>query len=434
MTPSLMTQLLSLPNRFYYGWRIVVVGGLINAVANGLYNYGFGIFFLPVSRDLELTRAETSLIFSLSRTEGALEGPLAGYLVDRFGPRPMMIAGAVLTGIGYIVLSQANSYLSFLLIYLVLISFSHNAGFAHSTLTAVNTWFIRQRGLAMSAVTATAGVGGAVIAPTLAIIVAAYGWRTASVVAGLALILFVVPLAALMKRSPESMGLQPDGDAAPLSAADAQAAIDLDFTVREGLRTRVFWIMAAATTMRLAVMNTVTIQFIPIMVWKGQEEVAAAFLFAAMTGLSGPGRITMGWLGDRFPKNVIIGVGMLAGSCSFVLLQFAEHLWQIWMFVLAFAVVESVNTLNWALIGDYYGRRSFATLRGTMSLIYTTGVAIAPVAAGFVYDRTQSYDFILCAMAVIYLTGALVFFSLRPPGRPVRSDRPFAAPSPTSGH
>ncbi|MBI4498962.1 MAG: MFS transporter [Chloroflexi bacterium] len=420
MLPQPLAQLLAFPSRLYYGWRIVALGGLINAVAGGVYQYGFGIFFLPISRDLGLNRADTSLVFSLARAEGAVEGPIAGWLVDKFGPKYVLIVGAILTGLGYMALSQADSFLSFLFIYLVLISISYNVGFAHSTMAAVNTWFIRRRGLAISTLTAAFSVGGAVVAPTLAVVVDRYGWRTATVVAGIALIVLVIPAALGMRRSPESMGLLPDGDVEPPSWGKTQAADPRDFTVREGLRTKVYWGLSVATTLRLAVINVVTIQFVPFMVWKGTDEVTGAFLLATMSALSIPGRIGVGWLGDKMPKTLLLAIGMLAGSAAFIWLDAAQGAWQLWVFVVVFALVESVNPLNWALVGDFFGRKNFATLRGIMAFVYTGGTAAAPWLAGRVYDQTETYSAVMWAMAASYFVGALLFLALRAPAPPAR--------------
>ena len=405
----------------YYGWRIVGLAAIVNTVAGGIYLYGFGIFFLPVSRDLGLTRAQTGLVFSLSRAEGAVEGPLAGWLVDRFGPKYVLIVGAVFTGIGYMVLSQAWDFYSFLLIYMVLISISFNGGFVHSTLTAVNTWFVRKRGLAMSTVTAAFSVGGAVVSPILAVAVVNYGWRTAAVLAGIALIVLVVPAAMGLKRSPESIGLLPDGDTEPPTPEQAEADAARDFTVREGLRTPVYWLLAIATMLRLAVVNVVTVQFVPFMVWKGLDEVTGAFMLATMSGLSIPGRIAVGFLGDRMSKTLLLAIGLWSGTAAFLLLQSAETLSAIWLFVVLFALVESVNPLNWALIGDYYGRKSFATLRGIMGIVYTWGVAAAPALAGWAYDTTQSYSLVLWSMAISYFVGAVLFLVMQPPALPKRA-------------
>src|SRR5256712_10606088 len=104
--------------RIFYGWRMVGLVTLIRVVGGGLHQYGFTVFFLPVSQDLGLSRAATALAFSLSRAQGAIEAPLVGYFVDRFGPKPVIVLAALLSGIGYILLSWVNSYASFLTIYL----------------------------------------------------------------------------------------------------------------------------------------------------------------------------------------------------------------------------------------------------------------------------------------------------------------------------
>ena len=100
-----MTNLRSLLSGMFYGWRMVAVGCAMRMLGGGFHLYGFTIFFLPITQELGLSRAATSLVFSLARAEGAIEGPLAGYIIDRFGPRPMMLAGVILSGLGYMLLS-----------------------------------------------------------------------------------------------------------------------------------------------------------------------------------------------------------------------------------------------------------------------------------------------------------------------------------------
>jgi len=148
-------------SQIYYGWRMVGLVSAIRVVGGGLHQYGFTVFFLPISEDLGLSRAATSLAFSLSRAQGAIEAPLVGYLVDRFGPRPIIVTAALLAGVGYILLSWANSYASFLTIYLGVISLAFIAGFVHSPMVIANSWFIRRRARAMTVVSAAVPVGGA---------------------------------------------------------------------------------------------------------------------------------------------------------------------------------------------------------------------------------------------------------------------------------
>src|SRR2546422_4920899 len=200
-------------SQIYYGWRMVGLVSAIRVVGGGLHQYGFTVFFLPISEDLGLSRAATSLAFSLSRAQGAIEAPLVGYLVDRFGPRPIIVTAALLAGVGYILLSWVNNYTSFLIVYLGVISLAFVAGFVPSPMVVANSWFIRQRARAMTVVSAAVPVGGALISPLLAIGVTSIGWRWAAFASGC--IFLLVPLSFQLKRSPESMGLLPDGDVAP---------------------------------------------------------------------------------------------------------------------------------------------------------------------------------------------------------------------------
>src|SRR5438093_4223547 len=110
------------PGRLFYGWWIVIIGCIQDAVKGGTYNTGFTLYFLPVLTEMRLSRAATSLPFSLARLESALEGPLVGYLIDRFDVRVMMVLGAMLAGLGFILLSFTQSYLVFLLVFIGLVT------------------------------------------------------------------------------------------------------------------------------------------------------------------------------------------------------------------------------------------------------------------------------------------------------------------------
>ena len=101
----------------YYGWRMVGAASALRVLGAGLHSFGFTVFFLPLSQDLNINRTATSLAFSLARAEGAVEGPIVGHLLDRYGPKPIMLTAALLMGAGYLILSQVDSYASFLIVY-----------------------------------------------------------------------------------------------------------------------------------------------------------------------------------------------------------------------------------------------------------------------------------------------------------------------------
>src|SRR5262245_59670637 len=201
------------PGRVFYGWWIVAIGCVQDAVKGGLFNTGFTLYFLPVLTELNLSRAATSLPFSLSRLEAALGAPIVGFLIDRFDVRVMLVVGTLLAGLGLILLSLTHSYLLFLLVFIGPLSFGFQAGFNQATLAAVNSWFRRKRGLAMAVVQTGQSIGGVLIFPLVALAVLNLGWRTAAVLSGL-VVFMLLPLVLLIRRSPESMGLLPDGEPA----------------------------------------------------------------------------------------------------------------------------------------------------------------------------------------------------------------------------
>lgn len=411
--------LLKAPARLYYGWRMIALGASIRMLAGGLHMYGFTIFFLPLSRDLGLSRAATSLAFSLARAEGAIEGPLAGYMIDRFGPRPIMLIGVVMTGVGYMLFSLVNSYLTFLLVYLGVISLGFGAGFMHSPMVLANTWFIRKRALAMTMISGSVALGGAFVAPLLSLAVQRWDWRTAALLGGLGVLVVGIPMAAMVRRSPESMGLQPDGDSLdgppPSASARSQAphrsSSEVDFTVREAMRTTAFWMLILATMFRVAGLSAILVHFIPIMVWKGLSEQRSAILLANLALFGLPAHLFLGWLADHVQKPRLMATTMLVATTALLTLIYGQGELSMWLFTVLFTTVEAVFPITWATVGDFFGRRAFATVRGTMSFFYMWGAVLAPVVAGAVYDRSQSYGPMLWALVGLYLI-ATVFYSL----------------------
>jgi sugar phosphate permease len=424
----------------FYGWKMVAIGCCIRMLGGGFHLYGFTVFFLPITQELGLSRAATSLVFSLARAEGAIEGPLAGYLIDRLGPRPMILAGIILSGMGYMLLATIESYHGFLIVYLGVISLSFSAGFMHSPMVLANTWFVRRRALAMTLVSSAIGIGGTLITPLLAISVHTWGWRWGAFLSGLGLILVGVPLALFVKRSPESMGMLPHGiaetsssDSHPASAGAKQVQTqnpDADFSLKQAMRTPSFWTMILATTTRVAVYNSITVHFIPIMVWRGIPEKRAAVLLATMALMSLPAHLLVGGIADHMSKPRLMGICMSIGAVSISFLAYGEGEWALWAFTILFTFMEAIFPVGWATVGDFFGRKSFATIRGTMSFFYLWGPALGPVITGAVYDRYQSYSPLMSTFMALSLLSGLLYMSLKTPQRPrdtPRAQTPGAA-------
>jgi sugar phosphate permease len=268
------------------------------------------------------------------------------------------------------------------------------------------------------------------ITPLLALSVHTWGWRYGAFLSGLGLMVVGVPIALFVKRSPETMGMAPDGVAAGADGAAHQAAfrpsrpastnLEPDFTLKQAMRTSTFWMLILATTTRVAVYNAITVHFIPIMVWRGLSEQRAALLLAVMALMSLPIHLLVGWIADQVSKPRLMGCCMLIGAGSIALLAYGDGERALWAFTLLFTFMEAIFPVGWATVGDFFGRKSFATIRGTMSFFYLWGPALGPVITGAVYDHSQSYAPLMTAFIGLSLLSGLLYATLKKPSAPER--------------
>jgi MFS family permease len=417
-----------IPNKLtglFYGWRMIAASAAVRVLGAGLHSYGFTVFFLPLSQELNLSRTATSFAFSLSRAEGAIEGPIVGHLLDRYGPRPVMMAAVLTMGIGYLLLSQIDSYVAFLLIYTGLISLTHSGGFMHAPMALTNTWFIRLRARAMTINSAAYGLGGVLLAPVLSLIVHAWGWRWGAAAAGMTFIVVGVPLCLTIRRSPESMGLRPDGDEEISTdrlekrSGLGHAASEAEVTAGQALRSFAFWALVFGAGVRNASYHAISTHFIPLMIWKGMSQQQATFLLSSFAFLGFTSTLVFGWLADTVNKPRLVSLILFTAGISIFLAIFGSSIGHLWLFILLFTTVEATYPVAWAMVGDIFGRRHFAKIRGYMSVFYVWGSVLGPVIAGAIWDRSQTYEPMLWAVTGMFIISG-VFYSVL--------DKPWAQP------
>lgn len=410
----------------YYGWRMIAIVSALRILGGGLHQYGFTIFFLPVTQELGLSRASTSLAFSLARAEGSLAAPVFGYLIDRYGPKPLMISAALLAGTGYMLFALVNSYATFLIVYLGVISISFTAGFVHAPTVLANSWFIRLRARAMTVVSAAVPVGGALVTPLLALAIREWGWRQAAFFAGLAFLVAGLPLCLGVRRSPESIGIQPDGvlnDPPGPGARPGPQPVrsrEPDIDARAAFRSPIFWNLVFSMTARSAAFTTVTTHFIPMMVWKGLSQTEASVLLAGFAMINLPVHFLLGWIADFVNKLKLVTICLFLGVVAVSPLLWSDSLWALWFFAGLYTVLDASIPVVWASVGDFFGRKSFGAIRGNMNLFYTWGAILGPFFAGAVYDRTQSYAQVFAAIAVALLFAAALSARLIKPWAELR--------------
>ena len=426
--------------KVFLGWWTVALAGIMHSINSSAYNKGFVVFLLPVSEGLGVSRASVSLIFALSRSEGGPVGPIAGWVIDRYGPKPVLFIGTILSGTGFILLSQTNSIWTFGLVYLGMITFGSDIAFSSSLSALINNWFHRRRALAMSSFHSMSSLGPAILVPLLALLIASQGWRAASLAAGIIILVVVIPLCFLVHSTPESVGLLPDGR--PPENSDREQLPEeqnrppgveveqTEFELKEAMRTSSHWWLLTGSILRLTAKAGVILHIIPIMVWKGMDAQTGAFIFGALLFLTVPLSLLFGWLADKLPKNFVLFISAVSGTVSFFLLATSStSIWIIYLFVFLFAIAETSGSNNWATFGDYFGRKAYGRLRGITQLASSPGVLLAPVFAGWWFDRTASYTLPLWVFTICFGLGALSFAILRKPKMIKRFDEAAVLPN-----
>ena len=411
--------------RVYYGWWVLAAVFTLGLLSGGIFSFSNAIFFGPIKDDLLLTSAQTSLIFALARAEGSIAGPIVGRLVDKFGARSMIIGGGILASLGFMLLHWIDNYWVFVIIFVGIVSTGKSAGLGQTLLSAVNRWFIRRRALAMSICITGFSSGGAVLLPLITIGVHTIGWRDVMLYSGLFMLTIIIPLGKVVRHSPESMGLEPDGST-PASNHESSNALQEpvrtapqhEFLVREALRTKEYWILLAGSVMRITLWGATSVHGVEMMVWHGMDREGAGFMFSLMFLLSIPTRLIAGYLGDKLPLQPLLCTGMLAAAMACVSLLFVSGDVGILFFVMLMAIEQGCSTLNWVALGNYFGRRSFATLMGIMSTCFNIGMLISPIYAGVIFDRSHCYTLVLLTFIPVYLTSGIFFLVSRRPNNP----------------
>ncbi len=430
----------------FYGWRIVGAGGVIQMLHSGLLMQAFTNYSVLLREEFGWSATMISAAFSMTRAESGFLGPLQGWAIDRFGPRNVIRVGTVLFAVGFMLFSQIQTPMQFFGFYFLVALGSSLGGFLSIT-TAIVNWFDAKRSRALAVSQAGFAVGG-LLTPLIVFSLTNFGWRETAFASGVIILVVALPLSQFIHHRPEDIGEHIDG-IDPALADDAGDHDDRtrrdDFTVREALHTRAFWLIslghAASLLVVGAVMVHLSLHLTESLDFSLQQ---ASFVGGALPLMQLTGQLLGGVFGDRINKRHLV-VGAMGGHMvGLLLLAFATNVWMVWAFV-------PVHGLAWGLRGplmqamraDYFGRTYYGTIMGFSSMIVMLGMIAGPLFAGILRDQTNSYETGFAILAVLAGLGSVFFLFATPPAPPVRPDpevdsptsepRPAPAPGPAGG-
>ncbi len=405
--------------KLFYGWYVALACGL--GLACGLASVitaTFSIFLGPLRSEFGWTQSETFTGLLLVTAAVTIAAPFIGSLVDRFGAKRMILAGFLMEAAVIASFStQTASLFAFYARYIALAILG--LGTTHvAFLRVISVWFDRRRGLALGLTLAGLGVGG-IIWPLLSQwAITAYGWRTAYVVVALAVATVgILSIGLVVRDSPASMGLLPDGDAQPTApgAGPAVAAAQTGFTLAETMRQGHFWLMLAAFLLIGLVVQSLILHLVPMLVMRDVAPMRAAQAQSLVAAALIVGRLAAGMLMDRFfaPRvaiaflvGPIVGISLLASGASGTGAFLAGML-------TGLAAGAEVDVTAF-LASRYFGLKYFSRTYAWFYSAYSAGAGLGPLLTAQAVERYGDYTEILYVHAGLLILAALMLTRLKP--------------------
>jgi MFS family permease len=365
----------------YPGWKIVLAGffGVMVSFA-AVVPYTFGLFLKPLSLAFGWHREAISAGFSVAALTVAAASPGLGFLLDRFGPRRIILPCIFVFSLAYASLAFLTPHLIhfYLTFFLVGIVGNGTAYLGYSR--AISTWFNRRRGLALSIMLAGGGSGAMMLPIITQFVITHSGWRSAYVVLGALALVVGFPLTAWFVREQ------------PIAHNDVQASIHSGEPVGKALRSRVFWIIAATVCLYAISVNGAIAHLSALLTDRGVSTQGAAYSVAIIGATGLIGRILTGVFLDRFFGPRVSQIMLLMTVAGILLLSVANTLTSglIAASLIGFSM-GSEGDITPYLLSRYFGLRRLSTLYALTWTTYAIGGATGPVVVGRIFDVLGSY-------------------------------------------
>ena len=402
----------------FLGWRMVAVAFFVDFVAVGFFFYSYGVFFKAIEQEFGGSRLGVSLGLTVTATVGAFAAPFIGHALDRFPLKRVIAAGAIAMALGFLALSQVRSPLEFYLALGVFIGVGAGAMGQLATAKLVTNWFSRRRGTALGIAATGISASGVVMPFVSATLIELYGWRAGFLMYGAFTALVVVPLVLrVVISTPEEVGLRPDGQL-PAPPGGRKTIVPAPLAPPSPiLSDRNFWVLVAVIGLLFCCQSATLTHMVPRVTDTGVSLQLASLVMSLTAGLGIVGKLSFGWLVDRWNarRAIWFTVGsQLLGQVA-MLQEGSLALFALGAAFFGFGM-GGVVPMQGALVAKVFGRTRFGKalglLRPAMFPLQIIGVPLA----GWVFDATGSYRPAFVIFIGLYVAAALAALAFRDPG------------------
>lgn len=408
---------------FFYGWIVVAVTFVTMGIGVNART-SFSLLFSPIIDEFGWHRGVTAGAFSFGFVVSAILSPLMGRLMDRTGPRTVMELGAALMAAGFLLAPfTSDPWHLYLSLGMLVGAGSVCLGYSGQSQFLPN-WFVRQRGLAIGIAFAGVGIGSITLLPWAQALIERAGWRSACWALSALIIVVLVPINLLLRKRPQDLGLEPDGDQRAAAAAARRSNVNdpawaqVEWTLGRAMRTSRFWWLALALASALYVWYAVQIHQTKYLVETGFSTSAAAWALGFVSLIGIPGQIWLGHLSDRIGREWIWTISMIGFAICFVALVALQHTPStplLYLMVVAQGFLGyGVTSIIGAVTIEIFEGKHFGSIYGTLNTAGLAGGAAGPWLTGVIHDVTGSYALAFWIAVAICLTSIVAIWLAGP--------------------
>ena len=403
---------LSLP--FYYGWFVISLCFLTTLTSAGVRSSP-SVLIHPLEAEFGWSRTLIASAVSMNLLLFGIAAPLSGFLIDRFGPRKVMIGSLSLLIVGVSGTMMMTQFWQFFLVWGVIVGLG--AGGVGSVLTATvgNRWFVAKRGLALGILGSASSTGQIIFLPLFMAMITYAGWRLGSM-ALIIVALILLPLIFLfMRDDPSEVGLEPYGSGDPKPTAIGSAASlrgmsakNATITAKEVVTHPTFWLLAASFFVCGGTANgLIGTHLIPHEIEIGIPQIAAASLLGIMGGLNMVGTIFSGWMIDKVQPQRWLALVYALRGVSLLFLPFVHDFTGLVFFAIVYGLDWFATVPpSMAITADTFGRQNVGKVYGWIFMSHQIGAAIMASAAGAIRTWMGDYQFAFLSGGVIAMIAA----------------------------
>ena len=401
-------------------------GAFIAFTLSAALMHSYPVYLVAFIAEFGWSRGETSIAYSVSQLVAGVSSPLVGFLVDRLGPRRLLLLGGGLLVAGLFASAFVTALWQIILLYGIVMTVGANCLGLVVFVPMLSRYFVRRRGMAISIVQSANGIARGISAPLVQLLISLIGWRTTYMTQAGLMAVLVLPLAALFRRAEAPPAPPSDGGIPIDPPGAAPAAVPyFGWTLAEAMRTPHFWLLFAVYLFTGLGSFFVSLHQLAFAVDIGFDKLYAAEVLGMGAFLAVPGIVVTGTLSDYIGREVsavlAYGFSIFGVICALLITSPDQHL-LLWLHACFFGLTWGARgPAITAKTADLFPGPQLGTILGVITIGSGIGSALGAWGAGWIFDVSGSYRLAFILSIVSYAGGVIAFWALRRP--PVRLTR-----------